>query len=136
MEQNRKFKIIMVLAIILAAVCAAEGFVIYKQLGKDAVKNADDTFETFSSSLRDKFKKNQKERHDEFDRFFDDDFFSMQTDPFAEMERMQKQLDEMMGRQSRGMFNDSWNSWFGDRFFGGGQMMLSLIRKKRKIHIS
>ena len=24
----------------------------------------------------------------------------------------------MMGRQNKGIFNDSCNSWFGDRFFG------------------
>ena len=35
------------------------------------------------------------------------------------MERMQEQLNKMMGRQNKGIFNDSWNSWFGDRFFGG-----------------
>ena len=119
MEPKKKYKIVVLFVVFLVVVCLAEGFIIYKQYAKDSAKDSDNTFETFSSSLRDKFKKDQKERRDEFDRFFDDDFFSKQTDPFAEMERMQKQLDKMMGRQSRGIFNDSWDSWFGDRFFGG-----------------
>ena len=119
MESNIKFKIILSLVIVLAAVCTAEGVIIYKQYKKNIHKNFEDTFESFSSNMLDKFKRERKERDDMFDHFFDDDFFSRQADPFAEMERMQKQLDKMIGSQSRGIFNDSWNSWFGDRFFGG-----------------
>ena len=135
MEQKKKYKIVVLLAVFLVVVCLAEGFIIYKQHAKGSAKDSDNTFETFSSSLRNKFKKDQKERRNDLDQFFDDDFFSRQTDPFSEMERMQKQLDEMMGRQSRGMFNDSWNSWFGDRFFGGADDVEFNQKEKKDSYI-
>ncbi len=135
MEQKRKFKIIISLVIILAVFCVVEGFVIYKQHRNNSETDINDTFETFSSSLLDKFKKERKERDDMLDRFFDDDFFSRQADPFSEMERMQKQLDKMMGRQNRGIFNDSWDSWFGDRFFGGSDDVEFDQKEKRNAYI-
>jgi HSP20 family molecular chaperone IbpA len=119
MKEKRKFKFVFFLIILMAAVIAAEGYIIYKQSKKDSKGYSADTFEIYSSTLLDKFKHDRQEREDMFDRFFNEDFFSGHRDPFAEMERMHKQLESMMGRQHGGTFNNSWDSWFGNRFLGG-----------------
>lgn len=121
MEKNKKYKIAVLLMVLLAVACVVEGIFIYTQYVKNDSKHANDTFESFSLNMLDKFKRERKERDDMFDRFFDDDFFSKQSDPFAEMQRLQRQLDDMMGKNHRGTFRDSWDSWFGDRFFGGSE---------------
>jgi len=135
MKQNKKSTILTVLVVFLAAVCVVEGIIIYKQDKKDSPKQSVETFESFSSNMLDKLKREQKEQDDMFDRFFDDDFFSRQPDPFAEMQRLQKQLDEMMGRNHRGIFRDSWNSWFGERFFGGSDGVVFDQKEKNDSYI-
>lgn len=58
-------------------------------------------------------------RH-KFDSLFDDNFFN-QNDPFEEMKRMRKQMEERMeefGNSRRSMSNP-FDSWFSDKFGGG-----------------
>jgi HSP20 family molecular chaperone IbpA len=67
-----------------------------------------------------------------FDNFFDDEFFMRSRDPFQEMERMRKRMDEQFGdllnghdAGSGGIFERSFDDWFslqfGDRTAGSIQ---------------
>jgi HSP20 family molecular chaperone IbpA len=105
--------------ILLGIACAVQGIVIYKQFKTDSNAHYLDSFEKFSSSIQDMFERNRKERDTLFDHFFDEDFFSTGKDPFKEMERLHKQLEEQMHKKHKGTFTDSWSSWFGERFLGG-----------------
>ena len=40
-----------------------------------------------------------------------------------------------MGRQHRDIFRDSWNSWFGDRFFGGSDDVEFDQKEKRDSYV-
>jgi HSP20 family molecular chaperone IbpA len=71
------------------------------------------------TALDEKFKTDKNQKWNLFDRYFDDDFFSNRSDPFEEMERMQQQLDKLLSGNSGKLFNDTWEGWFDDRFFGG-----------------
>lgn len=113
-------KIIRVVVIILAVVCVAQAMIIYKYaIHRSPESDMFHDTDKFSNLLDETFKKEKNEKWNLYDRFFDEDFFSNQTDPFKEMERMHRRLEEMMDGHSRDMFKDSWKGWFDNRFFGG-----------------
>lgn len=49
-----------------------------------------------------------------FDRLFNDDFFSRNTDPFGEMERIRKEMRDLMPQPS--VFDERFDTWFEGRF--------------------
>ena len=51
-----------------------------------------------------------------YDQFFNDDFFGRSKDPFAEMQRMQKQMLSQFGDQN---LEGPFNNWYQKRFGGG-----------------
>jgi len=117
MEALKKIKTLKILLFVLIVFCAVQAWVIYKYLLKPS-PNADifNNTKSFLSFLDEKFKKDKQENWSLYDRFFNDDFFSKQRNPFHEMERMQKQLEEMMGMSSEQNFSNFWQDWFDDRF--------------------
>ncbi len=50
-----------------------------------------------------------------FDDFFNDEFFGRRFNPFAEMERMHRQMAEMFQEAEKRQFDDSWGKWFAER---------------------
>ena len=50
-----------------------------------------------------------------FDRFFNDEFFRNHSDPFAEMERIRKEMRNMFSKTDMNVFNSSWDKWFKER---------------------
>jgi HSP20 family molecular chaperone IbpA len=62
----------------------------------------------------------------DFDRLFNDQFFSHHRDPFAEMLEFQKRLDSELGGPEKTLFGRSWNDWSGER------MGLSAIQEKTR----
>ena len=70
-------------------------------------------------AYEDIFKKQEDILH-QFDNFFNDDFFS-QRDPFEEMKRMRKQMENHMrtfGSKDLGTHNP-FDSWYSTKFGGG-----------------
>ena len=70
-----------------------------------------------------KFNKDQKSQWDSFDRFFDDDFFNRERDPFEALEKFHKRMDKMMGKSLNDSFSQSWDSWLQDRFSVGSDQI-------------
>jgi len=119
-ETKTKNKIIGLAGIFLILVCCVQGWIIYGNWNhhspdSDIFQNED----RFSTFLDKQFQNDKNQKWSLFDRYFNDDFFSNRSDPFDEMARMQQQLDELMSEHSGKMFNDTWDGWFDDRFFGG-----------------
>jgi HSP20 family molecular chaperone IbpA len=131
LETARKFKILIALIIMLVFICAAEGVIIGKNIGLFFRSGDYNDFGSFSSFLKNKFNKEQKNNWNIFDRFFDNEFFSQRTDPFGDMERFRRHLEEMMEKGVRGNFGNSWDSWFNSRFLeGDGDITIDTNEKK------
>ena len=119
MEVTGKYRMLLILIAVLIIICVIEGIFIVKNSDLKFFwgVNRDKDFDQFSYSLLDKFKQDKEENWDKFDRFFDDDFFKYRDDPFHDMERMQRQMQEMMEKEFKESFHDSWDGWFNRRFY-------------------
>jgi len=118
MERKTKNNLFMGLLVLLVVVCAVQGFYIYQHGKGNSKPSTELDFDSFSSQLRNQMQNNRKDNWELFDRFFDDDFFSSQKDPFHEMERLHNRMNEIMEKEMKGALDHSWDSWFGDRFLG------------------
>lgn len=117
-----KNKVLQYLVAVLLVICLVQGFVLLKHSGFSfpwGGKNKNN-IDTLSQSLLDEYKNNQKDYGDRFDHFFDDDFFKRRKDPFDEMERMQRRMQEMMEKDFQTPFSNSWDQWFTKRFYKKG----------------
>ncbi len=136
MTQKRKLIIAVVVAAVLAVVCIVQATIIFGQRSDEAGSLARPDFDGLSSTLREKFSREQRERHQLFDDFFDDDFFSQRSDPFSEMDQLRRQLEEMMGGRLDNTFDHMWDDWYGSRFFGDESSSSGGIRfeQEEKLH--
>lgn len=55
----------------------------------------------------------------DFDAFFDDRFFGRKYDPFAEMDRVHRQMLNWLRESEKFLFNESWDKWFAERMTMG-----------------
>ena len=69
-------------------------------------------------STLNELKKNFTNRDKVFDDFFNDDFFKNHLDPFEEMNRMRKHMQDSLDSFNKG-FENSFEGWFSNRFGGG-----------------
>jgi HSP20 family molecular chaperone IbpA len=115
----------------LAIVCVGEGVVIYRhQRGLSPETIADHDITSFSSLLNHRMQADRNDNWRMFDRFFNDDFFSGRKDPFVDMDRLHKQMENMMENGLKDPFNASWDSWYGNRFLGGqSDMNVQTVKK-------
>lgn len=51
----------------------------------------------------------------DFDELFGDDFFRRRFDPFAEIDRARRRLEEGLGGSERSLFSSSFKDWFSKR---------------------
>ena len=77
-----------------------------------------DDIEGFSSFMGKKLGNERRDTWGMFDKFFDEDFFHRASDPFGEMDRFRRRVENMMEKESKGLFQRSWDSWFSNRFLG------------------
>ena len=98
MEEKKKYRTLLVLIIILILVCVIQGFLLLRNSDFTFSwrKEKDNNLDTFSQSLLDEYKQDKKDYWNRFDQFFDDDFFRGRSNPFQEMEEMQRRISEMM----------------------------------------
>jgi HSP20 family molecular chaperone IbpA len=120
MEERGKRKTWMVVVIVLSAICLVQGFIIVRNsMNRQSTPVISNDIDKFSFFLDEKYKKEKNESLDLFDQFFNDNFFTDGSDPFEKMEKLHRQMEERMSRNTRNRFNDSWRGWFGERFFDG-----------------
>jgi hypothetical protein len=112
------------------------GFFIYRHGKEKANVSKELDFDSFSSQLRNQMQNNRKDNWELFDRFFDDDFFSYQKDPFHKMERLHKRMNEMVEKEMKGTLDHFWDSWFGERFLGKSSDVEMQARKKAMTTLS
>lgn len=129
-----KEKLLWIAVIALAALSAGEAWYIRAGRGKTlpvpeararAAARRDDEAKAFGSRLsgleawRDSVHKRLMQgtapAPEDFDRFFDDEFFGRRFSPFAEMERIHRQMTEAFKDSERAVFDDSWDKWFTER---------------------
>jgi HSP20 family protein len=111
------FKVLIVITFFQIAVDAAisnskETTIITTNKVDDSLSRSD--FQNFIN----RYKNIQKKRGKLFDDFFNDDFFNNQMNPFEEMERMRKEMQEHF-KDFDNSFPQEFNNWFTDRFGGG-----------------
>lgn len=118
MGEKKKYRQLIALIVVLILVCLVQGFLLLKDSDFSFLwwKGKDNAVETFSQSLLDDYKNDQKNHWERFDQFFDDDFFKNRSDPFQEMEDMQRRMREMMEKDFKKPFSNSWDEWFNNRF--------------------
>jgi HSP20 family molecular chaperone IbpA len=122
LEEKKKYRTFAAIIFILILVCVIQGYFLLKDghfafsRGREKAGN----FDAFSQSLLDEYKQDKKDRWDRFDRFFDDDFFRGRSDPFQEMEDLQRRTREMMENGLQDSFSHSWDGWFSNRFHKKG----------------
>lgn len=116
--KSKKGRIISIIIFVLLTICVTQGIFIYNKMNTQTAENRD--IDEFSSFIREKFSTDTKNNWKNFDRFFSDDFFKGESDPFREMDRIHDQIRKMMEDSIGNTFDESWNSWFDDRFTVGG----------------
>ena len=111
MKKEKKVKIFLA---VLVMICLVQGAIIYFLVRPDrnTIKNMDD----FTNLIHKKFNRDQKSQWDSFDKYFNDDFFSREQNPFDELEKFHKRMEDMMGKSLNDSFSKSWDSWLQDRF--------------------
>jgi len=55
----------------------------------------------------------------DFDGFFNDRFFAGRLEPFAEIERVRKEMSEEFRDSEKTLFEDYWKKWSGQRLLTG-----------------
>ena len=141
MELNRKYKIAQTAIVVLCVTCAALSLVVfrnrtgdYSQPAQPAVadKPAEPAqpaqpaqppnFDSFFKSFNHQLEEQHHSSSAMLDKFFDDDFFNQNQEPFKEMEKLRREMMARMEQSMKGSFDTSWNTWFDDRFTGGGSL--------------
>jgi len=135
MDEKKRFRIMLFIVIVMAAAIVLEGLIIYKKSHQAPVAQGANTFDNFSSSLSNRLTQDQKDYDHLFDRFFNDDFFSRHHEPFSEMEKMRRQLEDTVGKQNEGIFTRSWDSWFGNRFLGSPEDIESQLNENKDSYV-
>ena len=128
-QKNR----IKTLVVVLVMICLVQGGIIYYLVHPG--RKITDSIDDFSNRLHKKFGRNQKSQWDSFDRFFDDDFFKREQNPFNELEKFHKRMEKMMGKSLNDSFNQSWDSWLQDRFSTGSDQMDMKTEERKNEYI-
>jgi HSP20 family protein len=85
---------------------------------KNKEKEQNQNIESEIDSMLNALNKNLNDRNKLFNDFFNHDFFENNIDPFKEMEKMRKKMQESFNSIGRG-FDNSFDGWFSNRFGGG-----------------
>lgn len=103
-----------VLAVILLAACIAEGVYIHhllKSQGPDPWAHMN----SWVSGINQELKSGQPVPLQEFDKLFNDEFFSRQFDPFREIDNFSEKIATRVASDQQALLNDSWAQWFKNR---------------------
>jgi HSP20 family molecular chaperone IbpA len=131
MYRHKKHYVLFAVITVLAVVCLIQAVIIFLHEDRGRISGDFRNGESFSHFLTEKFHKERDDQWDLLDRFFSDDFFAKRNDPFAEMDEFHQRMNRMMKESLRPSFQDSWDSWFNNRFLGGtGDVEIRTEEKK------
>jgi HSP20 family molecular chaperone IbpA len=109
-------------AVLLGFVAVAEGGYILShraaastQPAEPAARPAAEEISRWDRQLRDEIARAGKLGDKDFDALFGDDFFRRRVDPFAEIDRVRRRLEEGLDATDRTLFRDSFKDWFTKR---------------------
>jgi HSP20 family molecular chaperone IbpA len=83
--------------------------------GAGATRPADAELGRWEKRLHDAIARTGKLGDHDFDALFGDDFFRRRYDPFSEVDRVGRQLEEGLDASDRGLFDTSFRDWFSKR---------------------
>lgn len=106
-----------VMAALLTAVCAGQGYQIHAQRGeaKRTKEREMSPLERWHEQVRRELFRGGPFPFSRFDLLFDDDFFSRRFDPFAEIENFHRRFSPLFREDERPLFDRSWLRYFDDR---------------------
>lgn len=79
-------------------------------------KHKDNTSNYIDEIIKKHIEQTQKMEQEIFDSMFDDNFFSRDYNPFAEIEKFRKRMEKILGNSTAGdIFNDSLSKWLKER---------------------
>lgn len=104
--------------------------------------HAEKAFDSQQGELE-KWRRKVRERIDQgfplldrdFDVFFGDRFFTGRPDPFAEMERVRRQVSEQFRDAEKTLFDKYWENWFDQRL-RMGQFRTEIARTAREVTLT
>jgi HSP20 family molecular chaperone IbpA len=131
MARPKKHYVLLAVIIVLLAVCLVQAVIIFRNVERGPISGDFRNGESFSHFLTEKLKKERDDQWDLLDRFFGDEFFAKQNDPFTEMDEFHQRMNRMMKKSLRPSFDYSWDGWFNNRFLGGnGDVEIRTEEKK------
>ena len=101
---------------VLAIICIIQAYFIYTNIYQANNNSVTNNVTELSSNLMDNYKRQQQQDFTLFDQFFNDKFFSRHNDPFTEIDRLHKQMKNLMNNNYQSTFNHSWDNWFNQKF--------------------
>lgn len=100
----------------LGIACLAEGLYIYTQKKeRKAAPQPWDDFGKWSQEVRKNLPLGSPIPFRQFDRLFNDKFFSHRFDPFEQMENFPKRFGHLFEEEERSLLGRSWRDWFQNR---------------------
>lgn len=124
-----------VIALLLIA-CLGQAYYIHSKKTYSSVVSARTDWPSRTDKLqqdvRQKLQKREALPPELFDAFFNDEFFGRRFNPFAEMERMHRQMAEMLGEPEKLQFDNSWGRWFSERI-GMDEFKTSISRTDKNV---
>ena len=136
MKSDNKRRTWIIIVSVLSVVCLVQSVIIFSPLFKKSpAGNILQDFDAYSSHLNQKYKDQAQDNFELFDRFFNDDFFSKNTDPFKEMERLSRELQHRMGGSNQNRLKNYWDEWIGKRFSKDKQNISIKTKEKNDAYI-
>jgi len=136
MKSDNKKRTWIIIVSVLSVVCLVQSVIIFSPLFKKSpAGNILQDFDAYSSHLNQKYKDQAQDNFELFDRFFNDDFFSKNTDPFKEMERLSRELQHRMSGSNQNRFKNYWDEWIGKRFSKDKQNIFIKTKEKNDAYI-
>lgn len=92
-------------------------------------------FEKWRGKVREQISQGFPLLEKDFDYFFGDRFFTGRADPFAEMERLRRQLSGEFRDSDRTLFDGYWDRWFAQRM-RLGQFRTEVTRTDKEVTLA
>ena len=110
------------IAALLGVACLAEaGYIVAHRAnasappGAKSARPAEQELSRWESRLHDAITRSGKLEDHDFDALFGDDFFKRRFDPFTEVDRIGRRLEQGLDASDRELFRDSFRDWFSRR---------------------
>ncbi|HQQ76167.1 MAG TPA: hypothetical protein PLB01_02340 [Thermoanaerobaculia bacterium] len=110
------------IAALLGVACLGEaGYIVTHRAaassppGRAVTQPPQEDLDRWERRLRDEISRTGKLGDGDFDTLFGDDFFRRRFDPFAEVDRVRRKLEDGLEASERRLFSESFRNWFSKR---------------------